>query len=216
MLALLFAAKGTAACPAHLPDKFAAVQVADNAVLNGLAMSITQLESADSVDRLLSRTEKLWADEGHKPRRGKVAGWQVLSVAGEGCITTLQLVSRDGAFGYFTRSRKANTAAITPQSMGIPIPADAKVASSVASNDDGRKGLVMAMNSSRSPEELSMFFMEQLTLNKWSGVQTHRITDRSNKVRSLFINARRDRAQIEIVIWPERSAQIVLSVSEAL
>ena len=100
--------------------------------------------------------------------------------------------------------------------MGVPIPGDARVTSSVASLDDGRKGLVMAMNSSRSPEALSLFFMEQLTLNKWSGVRTHRITDRKTGVRSLFINARRDTRQLQIVIRPERTAEIVLTVSEAL
>jgi len=215
-LAMLLLVSSAFACPARLPDKLTAVGVAGNVALNGLAMSITLVEGADSADTLLRRTEKLWADNGHTPKRSTVAGWSVLSAVGGGCLATLQLIDRNGAYGYFTRSRKGNGPAITPQAMGVPIPGDATVTSSVTSDDDGRKGLVMSLNSSRSPEELSIFFMEQLTLNKWSGVRTHWIADQKTGARSLFVNARRDRKQIEIVIWPERATQIVLTVSEAL
>lgn len=214
--AFLLSATTAFACPKQVPEGLVGVNVGSNVVTNGLLMSISQVQGKETVEAILARTEKNWNDAGYSVKRSTTVGWQVLAAMGNRCLVTLQLNNSNGSFGYLTRSYKSIASVATPQSMGAPIPANAKLTSTVSSNDDGRNGMVISMTSRQSMDELNQFFMEQLTNNKWTAPRSHRVNAKKNGGGSLFVSAQKDRKQIEIVIWPEHETQIVMTISEAL
>jgi hypothetical protein len=203
------------ACPATVPAGLSATPVSNGVVTSGLAMDISQVNGKEDVETILGRTEQAWKAAGLEPRRSSTVGWQVLAVQGNHCLLTLQLTKRDGSFGYLARSKPASSAP-SAASMGVALPPGTKVDSSVASNDDGRQGVVVAAHSSLSLAQLSQYFMQQLGQANWSATRSHQVTDRSSGISTLFVTAQRDRQQVEIVAWPERGTQIVMTVAEAL
>ena len=205
----------SATCPTKVPDGLQASAVGSDVVVNGLAMTISEVRGKDKVADVMERTEARWKSDGFDVRRSGMAGWEVLSVVGEKCLVTLQLIKRDGSYGYLARSRKA-TIVLSAASMGVPLPRDVKIESSVASDDDGRRGLAMSLSSSRGMDDLNRFFMEQLHEKKWTGIRSHKFTDTARGKTMQFLSAQRDRRQVEIVIWPEQGSQIVMTVSDAL
>lgn len=204
------------ACPGQVPPGLTAVAVASKAVVNGLSMAINQVQGPGTAGSVLDRVEQQWKHGGFDVRRGKAMGWDTVSALGKGCMVTLQLVDRNGVFGYLARSTPHSGAAASPAALGVPLPPDAKVASSVTSDDDGRKGLVVAMSSQRTLDQLGEFFMRQLGDQGWSGLRSHKIVNPSNGAASLLVNARRGRGQVELVMWREAGTQIVMTVSEGL
>lgn len=204
-----------APCPTKVPAGLAAVSVGDDVAVNGLKLAIMQVQGKEHVDTILDRSEAEWKGAGHDVRRSTTAGWQVLSALGKGCLVTLQLIDKDGAFGYLSHSKKG-AVALTADDMGLPLPGDARIASSVASDDDGRRGIVMSLSSQQSMDNLATFFMEQLQRKNWSGIRSHRVRDKKRGVEMTFLSAQRNRRQVEIVIWPEMGSQVVLTVADAL
>lgn len=202
-------------CPDRVPDGLQAVPVGKDVVANGLSMTITQVQGKDGVAQVLDRTERLWKEAGYQVKRSSTAGWQVLSAVGERCLATLQLVPRNGSFGYLARSRKAVQVSGL-SGMGLALPPGAKLQSTVAGEDDGRRSVVLALNASQSPDSLNNFFMEQLHDKKWTAIRSHKVTDRKRGATMLFLSAQRERRQVEIVIWPERGSQVVMTVADAL
>ncbi len=180
-------------------------------------MEVTQVTGNEAVNAILNRTEKNWKEEGFKVKRNSAVGWEIVSALSDKCMVTLQLMTRNGAFGYLTRSEPSTLNAITPQSLGVSIPGNAKITSSLLSDDDGREGLTMSMTSTWSLEELNKFFALQLNENKWTGISSHEMRSMNAQViNSISVKAQRGRKQIEIVIWPEREAQIVMTISDAI
>lgn len=203
-----------APCPTGVPEGLRASAVGSDVVVNGIAMAISQVQGKEKVADILDRAEAKWKAGGFQVRRGSTAGWEVLSALGDRCLVTLQLAKRDGSHGYLARSRKA-TFVLSAASMGIPVPRDARIDSTVASDDDGRRGLVMSLSSPQRMEDVNRFFMEQLHERRWTGIRSHKFTDTARGKTMLFVSAQRDRQQVEIVIWPEQGSQIVMTVSDA-
>lgn len=203
------------ACTASLPQGLSAAPVGSDVVADGLAMTISQVQGREDPAAILQRTEAAWKEAGYDVRRSETAGWQVLSALGQRCLLTLQLTQRNGAFGYLARGSKA-AVALSAAGMGIAPPPGASITSSVASNDDGRRGLVLAMSSSQSLDQLNQYFLEQLASKHWSAARSHKVIDKRSGASSLFLSAQRERQQVEIVLWPERGTQIVMTVSDAL
>ncbi len=204
------------ACPKKMPEGLTGISVGKNLSANGLMMDVTQVESREGAKVVIQRTEKMWKDEGYKVKRNSAAGWEIVSALEDKCMVTLQLTSRHGAFGYLTRSTPGKLSVATPASMDAPIPGDANVTSTVASDDDGRNGLIMSLTSSRSIEDLKTFFMRHLKDEKWEALRSQAVKRKTMETDSITISAQRGRKQIEIVIWPERETQIVMAISEAL
>lgn len=215
-LCLLMPPAFAQACPGQVPPGLTAVPVASKAVVNGLSMAINQVQGPGTASSVLDRVEQQWKQGGFDVRRGNAMGWDTVSALGKGCLVTLQLVNRNGVFGYLARSTPHSGAAASPAAMGVPLPPDAKVASSVASDDDGRKGLVVTMSSQRTLDQLGEFFMRQLGDQGWNGLRSHQIVNPANGVASLLVNARRGRGQVELMMWREGGTQIVMTISEAL
>ncbi|TYQ05693.1 UNVERIFIED_ORG: hypothetical protein JN05_04501 [Zoogloea ramigera] len=220
-LGCCLAAPGSAQpCPAGIPPGLSAVPVASNVASAGLGLDIRQVQGKEDLATILDRTEQQWRAAGHAVRRDATAGWQVLSALGGDCLVTLQLVPQGskGSFGYLSRGRKATASlrAVTPAALGVPLPPGAALASSVASNDDGRRGVTMALHSRMPVPQLRQFYMQQLAAGGWRATRAHDIDDRQRGAGMTFITAQRDRRQISIVIWPDGPSQIILTAVEAL
>lgn len=212
----LWTAAGLAApCPDQTPPGLHATLVTERVVVNGMAMKILQVQSKDAVAAVLDRVSAGWQQQGHAVRRGKAAGWDIVSALGERCLVSLQLVAKSGSFGYLSRS--SGTAAVpSAASKGVTLPPDARIASSVASEDDGRKSLVLSLSSTRSLADLKQFFMRSLGEQAWQATRSHEVVNRKTGVKTLFLTAQKQRERVDIVIWPLRGSQIVMTISEAL
>lgn len=204
------------ACPSQVPEGLKAVPVANDVVTHQLNLSISQVQGSAAVEDILNRTAAVWKAGGYDLRRSKAAGWEILSALGKGCLVTLQLTSRDGAFGYLARSKQSLGVAPTAASRGVPLPHDVKLLSSVASDDSGRRGLVLSMTSNYSLDEINGFFLQQLTDNQWQAPRSNKVVNTKSRVTTLFVTAQRARARVEIVAWHDRSTQILMTISDAL
>lgn len=213
---LLLSSSVASACKAPVPQSMKSTPVGDNVVVNGRVMAIAQVQSADAVKTVLDATAKQWTELGHDVRLQTIPGWQVLSGKGGNCLVTLQVTDRNGTFGYLAQSKKSLTASVTAQSRGIPLPGDAKVASSVASVDDGRRGLVLSMTSPSSLDELNSYFLKTFHDNNWTSPRSHKVRNTASNVTTLFLNAQRGRERVEIVAWDEGSTQIMMTISDSL
>jgi hypothetical protein len=202
-------------CPGDVPAGLSAVPIGQDIVNNGLSATIIQVQGRESVERILAQTEKRWREAGLDVRRNSAVGWQILAALGDNCLTTLQLSERNGAFGYFSHSKPAK-ARLVARDFGVTLPEGAKLESSVASDDDGRKGLTLTLNSNQSLEQLRRFFQEQLSEAKWAGVRTHRMVLPKNAADGQIISAQRERVRIEIVMWKEKQTRMVLTLAPAL
>lgn len=204
------------ACPTQLPAGLKGSAVGEGVATLGLAMSIMQVEGREPVAAVLDRTAAAWTEAGYAVRRSAASGWDIVSAMSEKCMVTLQLTSRNGSFGYFARGRPLARVPMTPQSAGMPVPDGAAILSAVESDDDGRKGLTVAMTSSRSLDELHQFFTQRLTDAKWGAVRAQKLVAGKTGATSLLLRAQRRREQIAIVVWPDRQTQVVMTVSSAL
>ncbi len=215
--AMLFAASAHA-CPKRLPEGLSGTTVGQNLVVNGMAMAITQVESRDATADVLNRTEKAWKDEGFKVKRSSASGWVIVSAISDQCMVTLQLTSRNGSFGYLSRSLPGAATAATPKSLGVPVPGDATVKSTVQSDDDGRKGVTVSMTTMKSPDETLAALLPQLKDAAWGAIRAHVMKSGPPRqtTASIQISAQRDREQIDIMVWPEQETQIVMTISTAL
>ncbi|MET0323190.1 MAG: hypothetical protein ABW069_20905 [Duganella sp.] len=207
-------------CPAAIPPGLSTLPVASNIASAGLGLTIRQVQSKEDRTTILDRTEGQWRAAGHAVRRDTTAGWQVLSALGGDCLVTLQLVAHggQGSFGYLSHGSKAASAlnGMTPASLGVPLPPGARLTSSVASNDDGRRGVTLALQANMAPPQLRQFFMEQLAALGWRATRAHEINIQQRRVGMTFVTAQRGRQHISIVIWPDGPSQIVLTAVEAL
>ena len=214
MLACAFARAGN--CPTGVPQGLRTAPVADRVYTQGLWLAIAQVEGKEPAATVLARTTDAWKAAGFDVKRNTAAGWEIVAAKGEGCLVTLQLTERHGSFGYLARSSDGKGAVPTAAELGVKLPPDARLASSVASDDDGRKSLVLNLSSNKSLAQLSDFFQRELVAADWKATRAHKVTDGRTRIESLFVSAQRNRQRVEIVIWPERGSQIVMTISEAI
>ncbi|MET3139953.1 hypothetical protein AAKU61_004336 [Undibacterium sp. GrIS 1.2] len=126
LLTFLLVTTRAFACPKQIPEGLNGVTVGSDVVTNGLAMTISQVQGRESVEEIMQRTQKTWIAAGYSVKRNSTLGWDVLSAMGNQCLVTLQLTKRNGAFGYLALSHKTMSSSVTPQSMGAPLPPNAK------------------------------------------------------------------------------------------
>ena len=214
---LLSCSLASAACQLPVPKGMKAVPVGDNVIVNGRVMAIAQVQGPEPLKETLAGAEQAWKAAGkYDVRRQSITGWEILSAKGEDCLVTLQLTSRNGAFGYLAHSKKALSATATARSRGVPLPGDAKIESSVVSEDDGRRALVLLLSSRASLDDINHHFLQAFDANKWLSPRSHKISNKKNGSMSLSLNAQRGRERVEIVAWQEGKTQIMLTISDSL
>jgi hypothetical protein len=147
---LATAALAAMACPSNVPTGLFGTDLTQDVVVNGLPLSLTQVQGNDAAADVLNQTEKTWKDAGFAVKRNSVPGWEVLSALSEQCLVTLQLVPGQSATGYLAVRRKERREAASLATFGLSLPGDTKVGSQVASNDQGRRDVTLAMTSAHS------------------------------------------------------------------
>lgn len=203
-------------CPTQAPGGLRVTPVADRVYVQGLRMAVAQVDGKESPQVILTRTADAWKEAGFDVRRNTAVGWDIVAAKGKGCLVTLQLAERHGSFGYLARSADGTVVTPTAAELDVKLPPGARVASSVASEDDGRKSLVLNLNSTQTLSQLSEFFQRELPAANWKATRAHKVIDGKTHIESVFVSAQKDRQHVEIVIWPERGSQIVMTISEAI
>ncbi|QJE02830.1 hypothetical protein HH212_24805 [Massilia forsythiae] len=209
----VLAAPIAVACPEKVPNGMSATSVADKVTVDGMALSILQVESREAMPAVLERLEKEWAEAGYAVRRNQAQGWNVLSALSEKCMTTLQLIDQGGSFGYLAVNRlKKPTSLRNP----APMPAGAKVLSTVTSEDDGRKGSTVLLESNQSVEDLVTFYKRRLTDDQWGSVRASGMMGRDQRFTGASVSAQRGRERIEVVIRREAGSKVVVNLAQEL
>lgn len=204
------------ACPSAVPAGLTGMDATQDVVVNGLPLSLTQVQGSEPAADVLDRTEKAWKDAGFAVKRNNIPGWEVLSALSARCLVTLQLAPRRSASGYLAVRHKERREAASLATFGLTPPGDTKVGSEVASNDQGRRGVTVSMTSAHSLDELSTYFIQQLKDQKWSGIRPHRVIDKRAQKVSQLISAQRGRQQLQMVMWTDLESHVVLTVGEGL
>lgn len=202
------------ACPQNPPAGMSATRVGEDVVVNGITVSMMHVQSRELTAVVFARLEKQWTEAGYTVKRNTVAKWAVLSALSEQCMTSLQLVDEGGASGYFAVNRLDKPAAAVAVLPALP--PDAKVLSSVVSNDDGRPGTTMSLTSSQPLEAVSAFFVGSLRNDKWEGVRSDIELGKNMQAQSALVSGQRGRRRVDIMIWRDRETQIVVTVADTL
>jgi hypothetical protein len=216
LIFLLLQVSVVQACPKRLPDGLVGTPVGQNTVVNGMTLTITQVETKKPPAEILERTAKTWLADGFDVKRNMAAGWDTVAAISKDCLATLQFSKTSGAMGYFTVGYPKPAVVITPATFGMTLPVDMKVLSSVESLDSGRRGLTLAMTSKRSLQQLTQQMAEDLVRQGWTGVRPFGVMNAETGKTSQSISAQKGRHQVQIVMWPEAETKIVMTIAEGL
>jgi len=202
------------ACPEKLPSGMTAVSVGEHLSVNKLGVAILQVESRESMTALLKRTGEEWQAAGYAVKLNQAAGWHVVSALSEKCVTTLQLVERNGSFGYMAVNRLAKP--MTVRLPEVPTPRGARILSNVLSDDDGRKASTTVLAASQSVARLASFYRQALIDGRWSGVRAVAGANDGNTPNSAIVSGQLGRERIEIVIVEDGGSRVVVNVATEL
>lgn len=203
-------------CPTKVPAGLTSTSVGDNLVVDGTNMSIVQVQGQVAAAKVMAQTQAEWVKAGYAVKRNSAAGWEILSALGHRCMVTLQLVERNGSFGYLSSNHAGRGKALTVQSARMPVPANATILSTVASDDDGRLGLTVALSTPESLERLALQLHRQLERANWRAITMQKALQTNTGARSLTMSAQRDRRRIDITAWPDGDSKVVMVVSTPL
>jgi hypothetical protein len=214
-VAALMAVSWATACPTEIPAGLSAEAVGEKTVVNGMPVVIHQVNGKERSADILSRVAKTWADEKRDVRRDNVGSWDVVAVRSAKCSTTLQLIDRNGSFGYFAVGEPARSTAWLPKTLNFTMPSGVTLNSTVSSSDSGRAGHTITFSTRRSVSDMNDYFLSELGRKGWAAVTSHelRIADPEGKK---VISAQRGREQLSMVLWDDGLTRAVLNVSESL
>jgi hypothetical protein len=203
------------ACPTDVPTGLRSEQVGEELVANGLPMTIRQVTSKESSVDLLDRVEHEWKDASYAVKRQRVGPWEVLSARGGNCNTTLQLMDRNGAFGYFGVSQPAKQTEWLPKHLSVKLPGNIQVNSSVSSVDGGRRALTLAFSTHRAIADINDYFLSSLSDGGWNAVSSHEIKNEKSD-RARIVTAQKGHEQLSIVLWKDGKTRALVNLSESL
>jgi hypothetical protein len=202
------------ACPEKIPSGMKAVSVGEGLSVNAIGVSILQVEGREKMPTLLKRMSKEWQDAGYAVRLNQAEGWQVVSALSEKCLTTLQLIERDGSFGYMAVNRLAKP--IKARLPALPLPRGARIISDVLSDDDGRRASTMVLAASQPVAQLASYYQQVLKDARWSGVRTLTGADNSDTPSRATVSGQLGRERVEIVIVQDGGAKVVINMATEL
>jgi Flp pilus assembly pilin Flp len=158
-VAALMAASWASACPTEIPAGLSAEAVGEKTVVNGMPVVIHQVNGKERSADILARVAKTWADEKRDVRRDNVGSWDVVAVRSAKCSTTLQLIDRNGSFGYFAVGEPARSTAWLPKTLNFTMPSGVTLNSTVSSSDSGRAGHTITFSTRRSVSDINDYFL---------------------------------------------------------
>lgn len=200
------------ACPEQVPDGFKATPVAEEAAVNGMVLEMLQVQGKGQAGVVLDALERKWNGEGYEVKRSSAEGWQILAALSDRCLTTMQLVDRDGAFGYFAVNRLRKPSQV--RAAKVPMPRGAVVSSTVTSTDQGRQGMTMTASASGTVAEVQAFFQQRLRAEGWGAMRAMHTMDKSGQVAGVLVTAQRDRQHIDVTLVRRQGTEIVVNVAE--
>jgi len=202
------------ACPQDVPAGLQGEPVGQELVVNGLPMTVRQVQGRGASAELLDRLARDWQQAGYDVKRSRAGHWDVLAARSEQCLTTLQLIDREGMFGYFGVSQPHKTRAWLPKDLGVALPGGVQLNSVVTGLDGGRRGHTIGFSSSRGIDDLDQFFLRQLGSTGWQGVSSHEVRSGAAQ-RARIVSAQKAGAEFSLVLWEEdRSSRALLNLSE--
>ena len=204
------------ACPGGIPAGLQSTVVSESMVANGLPMAVLQVSSKTSAKVTIQNVETAWKEGGFEPRRHTAGEWLVVSAMSDKCLSTLQLVERNGAFGYLSVSKPDRHKDMLNGGLKNVLPDGVDVVSVVETHDQGRVGFTAVLLANMSSIALRDTWLRHLQRQDWQDLKantlkTGRTADTSERVRG-----QKGRQQISIVIWNETPARAVLSIAEAM
>lgn len=211
LLAAAALAPAAFACPQTLPPGLQAESVGEQMVVNGLPMQIRQVTAKGTPEEVLERVERAWKDEGHEVKHHRAGEWQVISAHTPECLATLQLMARQGSFGYFGIGEPTREQAWLPKRLGIKLPGNIQLGSSVDSTDSGRKGLTVSFSTKRTVEDIDAYFMRHLNALGWQAVSSHELR---GERRARVLSGQKGRERIQLVLWNDGLTRALLNLSE--
>lgn len=212
LLALAASALPAGACPQRVPAGLASTVVGQDVHVDRLSLSILKVEGTEQGAAVLERVERAWRAEGFQVKRNRAPGWDIVAALGERCLTTLQLQDKGAASGFFAVNPLALARRTAP-----PMPAGARLLSSVASQeDDGRRGLMSALVSGQPLDALRTYYMQRLRADDWESIRADVSEGGAGTRASVVLSAQRGRERIEVILWREGESHIVINQAEAL
>lgn len=206
------------ACPMKLPEGLSGVSVGEDMIVDGLPVSIVQVQGTQEAQATLQRVERDWREAGYDTRRHTAGEWLVVSAATDTCLTTLQLVDRHGATGYFSVSRPQKMEPALPKVLRALVASPLTVESALQSQDQGRAGFTAVLAADQSPTAARDTLVRRLTQEGWRSISVHRVSKPEQALRAERVTAQQGRRLVSIVIWDDeqRRTRAVLSLSDAL
>ncbi|MFT7722007.1 MAG: hypothetical protein QM788_04125 [Roseateles sp.] len=210
----MLAALACAACPQDLPPGLKGEPVGQELVVNGLPMTVRQVQGRGVSAELLDQLARDWQQAGHEVKRSRAGHWDVLAARSEQCLATLQLIDRSGVFGYFGVSRPQKTQAWLPRDLGVPLPGGVQLNAAVTGLDGGRRGHTIGFSSARGIDDLDRYFLRQLSGAGWQGVSSHEVRSGAAR-RARIVSAQKSGAEFSLVLWEDgRTSRALLNLSE--
>jgi hypothetical protein len=201
------------ACPAAVPAGLGSEPVGETLVVNGLPMTIRQVTAKEAPAAVLDRVEQAWKDERFQVRRERAGEWDIVAAGSADCLATLQLIARDGSFGYFGVSQPAREQPWLPKRLSVKLPGGIELNSSVSSVDSGRRGTTVSFSTKRSIGDIDSYFLRHLNDSGWQAVSSHELRGQGGK-NARVVSGQKGRELVSIVLWHDGMTRAMLNLSE--
>lgn len=202
------------ACPATLPAGLGSEPVGETLVVNGLPMTIRQVTAKESPAAVLDRVEQAWKDEKYDVKRQRAGEWDIVAAGSEACLATLQLIARQGSFGYFGVGQPAREQPWLPKRLSVTLPGGIELNSTVSSTDSGRRGTTVSFSTRRTVDDIDAYFQRHLGATGWQAVSSHELRGDSRK-RARIVSGQKGREQVSIVLWHDGMTRALMNLAEA-
>jgi len=216
-LALALGSLGCPACPLAPPADLRGEMISEELTINGLPTAIYQVHSSEPAERLIQQSEREWRNLGFMPRRRLFAPWQIVTAAGEDCVSVLQLKDEGGAaVGFLSVSFPARSSEALDAPTRKLLPEDSRVESTVRSKDHGRDGLTMVVSAPQQSSQWVDALLQRLQDEHWQGVGRHAYEQPDKQLQADRVTAQRNGYQLTVIVWGGQRTQAVITLVEPL
>jgi hypothetical protein len=149
------------------PEKTHAAWVARDMVMNGVPMSVLQLDSGSAPALLLAHYRRLW-QQGGQVIEYPLEPWQVAATARARCFYTLQVrATPSGSTGLLAVSQPPTAAQAAP-STRFPMPSGSSVLSDIQHRDGIKNGRTVFLRNRLTLDSNASYYRNVLTAQGWT------------------------------------------------
>lgn len=215
-LVLAFSSLGSWACPLTPPAGLHGQTVSSELVINGLPTAIYQVRSIEPAERLIQDSAREWRNQGYMPRIRRLGPWRIVSAAGEGCLSVLQLKDEAGTQGFLSVSFPDRAVEALDDATRRLLPKETRIESVVRSKDLGRDGITIVVSASQGSDQWADDLLQRLGSEKWQDVEAQNLKQPAQQLEAEQILARQKGRQFTAVVWGGKQTQAVITVADAL